>query len=201
MNQRLGEVVAEVQALKNANSQQDQAIQQASTSTFVRWGRSSCPGSAELVYSGIAGGGWYDSSGSTTTAFCLPLNPSLATQSSKPGEYDSMYGAEYQTEHHHYQTDPVCAVCRTHRPTTIMMPATNVCESGWTLEYSGYVMGSHPGYAGHEAVCMDSSFESRAGSSHNDNGFLFFLMYTSCGSLPCPPYEADKLVICAMCSK
>ena len=80
ISQTLSEVTAEVQSLKNANSQQDQAIQQAGTSTFVRWGRSVCPSSTELVYSGVAGGGWWDEPGSTTTAFCLPLNPVLATQ-------------------------------------------------------------------------------------------------------------------------
>ena len=84
MSQRLSEVAAEVQSLKNANSQQDQAIQQAGTSTFVRWGRSVCPSSTELVYSGVAGSAWYDDSGSTTTAFCLPLNPVLGTQVNMP---------------------------------------------------------------------------------------------------------------------
>ena len=168
----------------------------------MRWGRSTCPGTAELVYSGIAGGALYNSAGATTTAFCLPLNPVLATQNHKPSKYDWMCGAEYQTEHHHYQEDPVCALCRAPRPTTIVMPATNVCEDGWTLEYSGYLMGSIPSNpAEHEAVCMDYHFESRAGSSANENGFLFFLMFTWCGSLPCPPYEADKLVTCAVCSK
>ena len=202
MSQNLSDVTAEVQSLKNLNSQQDQAIQQAGTSTFVRWGRSVCPSSTELVYSGVAGGAWYDDSGSTTTAFCLPLNPVLGTEVNMPSQYDWMCGAEYQTEHHHFRMDTLCAVCRTPRPTTIMVPATNVCEDGWTLEYSGYVMGSTPDNpASHEAVCMDSAFESRPGTSANDDGFLFFLMFTYCGSLPCPPYQSNKVVTCAVCSK
>ena len=201
MSQTLSEVTAEVQSMKNANSQQDQAIQQAGTSTFVRWGRSVCPSSTELVYSGVAGGAWYDDGGSTTTAFCLPLNPVLASHY-KPSEYDWMCGAEYQTDHHSYQRDPVCSVCRTPRPTTIMVPATKVCEDGWTLEYSGYLMGSNPkDPASHEAVCMDTAFENRPGSGANQNGLLFYFMFTYCGSLPCPPYQGNKLVTCAVCSK
>ena len=202
MSQRLSEVAAEVQSLKNVNSQQDQAIQQAGTSTFVRWGRSVCPTSTELVYSGVAGGGWWDEPGSTTTAFCLPLNPVLATQHDKPSEYDWMCGAEYQTNNRHHQKDPVCAVCRTPRPTTIMVPATNVSEDGWTLEYSGYLMGSNPkDPASHEAVCMDTAFENIPGSGANQNGLLFYFMFTYCGSLPCPPYQGNQLVTCAVCSK
>ena len=68
MNQRPGEVGAEVEALKNylnsevqalksANAQQDHAIHDSAMSTFVRWGFSHCPGSAEVVYAGVAGGG------------------------------------------------------------------------------------------------------------------------------------------------
>ena len=202
MSQRLSDVTAEVQSTKNANSQQDQAIQQAGTSTFVRWGRSVCPSSTELVYSGVAGGAWYDDSGSTTTAFCLPLNPILGTEVNMPSQYDWMCGAEYQTEHHHFRMDTLCAVCRTPRPTTIMVPATNVCEDGWTLEYSGYLMGSNPKEpASHEAVCMDTAFENRPGSGANQNGLLFYFMFTYCGSLPCPPYQGNKLVTCAVCSK
>ena len=201
MSQRLSEVAAEVQSLKNANSQQDQAIQQAGTSTFVRWGRSVCPSSTELVYTGVAGGAWYDDGGSTTTAFCLPMNPVLASQH-KPSEYDWMCGAEYQTNNRHHQKDPVCAVCRTPRPTTIMVPATNVSEDGWTLEYSGYLMGSNPkDPASHEAVCMDTAFENIPGSGANQNGLLFYFMFTYCGSLPCPPYQGNQLVTCAVCSK
>ncbi|KAK7494968.1 hypothetical protein BaRGS_00013847 [Batillaria attramentaria] len=51
MNVRLVQVSAEVQALKSENQQQAQAIQEAKSSVYVRWGRSVCPSTSELVYS------------------------------------------------------------------------------------------------------------------------------------------------------
>ncbi|KAK7499561.1 hypothetical protein BaRGS_00009213, partial [Batillaria attramentaria] len=50
MSQQLGEVRAEVQALKSENQQQAQALQEAKSSVYVRWGRSVCPSSNEVVY-------------------------------------------------------------------------------------------------------------------------------------------------------
>ncbi|XP_021352225.1 uncharacterized protein LOC110449596 [Mizuhopecten yessoensis] len=45
-------------------------------STFVRWGRTDCPANlTELVYSGYAGGSWYDHSGAAVDYLCLPPDP------------------------------------------------------------------------------------------------------------------------------
>ena len=207
MSQRLDALGAEVEALKTVNSQQDVAIHEAATSTFVRWGSSQCPSTAELVYSGFVGGSHvYNSAGSSTSVLCLPLNPVLLTRSLPP-HIAELGASEYQTYNvfdQHHNRDPVCAVCRTRRPTTVMLPATNVCEDGWTLEYSGYLMGSSTQYAaGHQSVCMDSSLEENAGSAANTNAVLFYFTFTQCSStgLPCPPYEDRRLVTCCVCSK
>ncbi|KAK7468154.1 hypothetical protein BaRGS_00036618 [Batillaria attramentaria] len=51
---QLTEMTAEIQALKNTNSQQDIAIaahETAKGSTYVRWGHTACPNSSETVYS------------------------------------------------------------------------------------------------------------------------------------------------------
>ena len=42
---------------------------------YVRWGHDKCPSTAQLVYSGRAGGSSYDQFGSGTNLQCLPLDP------------------------------------------------------------------------------------------------------------------------------
>ena len=66
----------EVQTLQRIAMDQDLAIQQAASSTFVRWGNSSCPSLAGVVYSGLAGGGLLSRQG--------PLPPSCACLGTRP---------------------------------------------------------------------------------------------------------------------
>ena len=214
LSQRLGEVGAEVAALqssvsgqvaalKAANADQDLAIRAAATSTYVRWGRSVCPGAAQLAYAGVAGGGDSGRSGSPPTVLCLPLDP-VPPSPAHPGHSGELWGAEYQTEsgQQHTDKDPVCAVCRAPRPTVLTVPATTRCPAGWTAEYSGYLMGSYPGHSGNkDFVCMDSAFEGRLGSEADEGGLLLYYTKTHCGSLPCPPYEDGTIVSCVVCSK
>nr|KAG5708495.1 hypothetical protein BaRGS_026222 [Batillaria attramentaria] len=106
MSQQLGEVRAEVQALKSENQQQAQALQEAKSSVYVRWGRSVCPSSNEVVYTGVVGGAHEDSSGSATNYLCLTLSPVYSSRP-VPSEYALLYGGEYQTHDSHYQKDPL----------------------------------------------------------------------------------------------
>ena len=41
---------------------------------YTRWGSSSCPSTAELVYSGVAGGTWYVSNGGSASYECMPTD-------------------------------------------------------------------------------------------------------------------------------
>lgn len=195
-------VNSEVKALQNANTRQDQAIQDAGKSTFVRWGNSACPSSAEHVYSGTVGGGTWSSSGSTSSVLCLHPK-SVFGHVTHPEYFGRLCGSEYETHPGpHQNIDPVCVVYRIPRPTIIMVPGTNVCESGWTLEYRGYLMGSEEAdSSNHESVYVDSKFEGRRGSERNNNGMLLYFLYTRCGSLPCPPYHSQRVVTCVVCSK
>ena len=201
MTQQLTQVTADVQTLRNVNTQQDQAIQEARGSSYIRWGHSTCPVSTELVYSGVMGGSLHTLSGAGANALCLSLSPVLLNP--RPDQpHTLLYGGEYETYDSHMNKDPDCAVCRSLRPTTIMVPGTNVCSSGWTLEYSGYLMaGHHTHAASTQFICVDTALEGRIGSDDDHNGHLLYYTETECGSLPCPPYEAYKLVTCAVCSK
>ena len=113
-----------------------------------------------------------------------------------------MFGGEYETNDSQQDSDPLCAVCRTTYTTTIMIPGTNVCTDGWHAQYTGYLMtGGYSQAAGTEYICVDTALESRDGSSDDHNGKLLYFAKTACGSLPCGPYVANKLVTCVVCSK
>ncbi|XP_045169994.2 uncharacterized protein LOC123532596 [Mercenaria mercenaria] len=44
--------------------------------TYVRWGRTQCPGNGtEMVYKGYAGGGRYNKQGAASNYLCLPEEP------------------------------------------------------------------------------------------------------------------------------
>ena len=75
VSQRMTELSAEVEALKNSNVQRDQDLQDARTSTFVHWGSSSCSDSSQLVYTGLMGGSWYLERGAATNVLCLTMDP------------------------------------------------------------------------------------------------------------------------------
>ena len=178
---------------------------------YVRWGHDQCPSTAQLVYSGRAGGPYYNQHGGGSNPQCLPLDPNFLTPISG-GQYRAyMYGAEYQTAtdsnshvHGRTDTDVPCAVCHVSNRTAVyMVPAKYTCPSGWTREYYGYLMSSYYGSDRHRTqfTCVDTTFKSVVGSSANKNGLLFYFVEGRCGSLPCPPYDENKELSCAVCTK
>ena len=200
MGQQLTEVSADIQALKNANHQQDQQIQDARTSTFVHWGSSQCSSASQLVYSGVVGGSFYAHYGGASNYLCLTMSP-VASNHSVPAIRAYLYGSEYETHDSHMNKDPVCSVCRSSHSTTVMVPGTNVCSPGWHRHYSGFLMaGRYTEQSGSEYICVDSNMESRAGTDSNSNGRQLVYTATVCGSLPCGPYVTGKVVTCAVCS-
>lgn len=201
--QRLSEVSAEVQALKVSRDQLLATVSQSQTSSYIIWGRSTCPVSTETVYSGIIGGSPNSEAGAAANYLCLPLSPELS-DSKLPTYSAFLFGAEYQTYNTnplHANKDPLCALCRIPRAVNVMLPASNTCWPGWTLEYSGFLMaGDSRHSAASEFICIDSTLEDRAGSERNENAKLLLYTVSHCGSLPCPPYANSKVVTCAVCS-
>ena len=96
----------------------------------------------------------------------------------------------------------LCSVCYiAPRETVLMIPGKYTCPSGWTREYYGYLMSAR--YSHHRSTfeCMDISPETIAGGHANQDGALFYHTEPRSGSLPCPPYEEQKEITCAVCSK
>ena len=175
---------------------------------YVRWGHDECPSTAQLVYSGRAGGPRHDQGGGSNPQ-CLPLNPSYLRAISGRQDRAYMYGAEYETNtdsnshvHGVDDTDVPCAVCHVSNRTAVyMVPAKYTCPTGWTREYYGYLMSSHTSQRRTVFTCMDTTFKSVHGSAPDQDSFLFYFVEGICGSLPCPPYISHRELSCAVCTK
>nr|KAG5695994.1 hypothetical protein BaRGS_023373 [Batillaria attramentaria] len=86
--------------------------------------------------------------------------------------------------HYTHKGAAVNALCLPTQPVydvNVMIPATNVCHSDWTLEYTGYLMAGYYNHASStEYICMDRAMEGDHGSKPNQNGKVFYyvLVYT-----------------------
>ena len=176
---------------------------------YVRWGHDQCPSTAQLDYSGRAGGSLNNHPGGGSNPQCLPLDPNFLTPISAIDRRAYMYGGEYQTYsdsnnrvHRHHQTDVPCAVCHVSNRTAVyLVPAKYTCPSGWTTEYYGYLMTERHNHHRSRFTCVDIAFKSVTGSSADKSGLLFYFVEGRCGSLPCPPYDNTKELSCAVCTK
>ena len=176
---------------------------------YVRWGHNSCPdGGAQRVYEGRAGGSHYTHQGGGGNPQCLPLDPEYHQRQAGTPYFGIICGAEYEQTDvlvaDSHDTDVPCAVC--HVPTrnaVHMIPAKYSCPEGWTREYYGYLMSEHyhDGHYRSDFSCVDYSLTPVVGSKHNHDGFLFYAVRGSCGSLPCPHYSHGKELSCAVCTK
>lgn len=157
-----------------------------------------------VLFTGYAGGGHYDQSGSAAEYVCLPPDPDFVKASGT--DNGRMYGAEFNTNlfaSNADHEDVPCALCRPkHSASTIMIPGKNTCYSGWKLEYHGYLAS---GYYSHQAassfVCVDINPEYIIGGLDTNYGKLFYEVLAKCGSLKCPPYKPDHPLTCVVCSK
>ena len=175
---------------------------------YVRWGHNSCPGGgAQLVYAGTAGGSHYSSRGGGGNPQCLPSDPNFYKTVSGAQTYGYIFGAEYEETNsliaNSHNTGVPCAVCYVPtRNVLYMLPAKYTCPSGWTREYFGYLMSERYNHQRSQFSCVDYSLKPVSGSAtENHNGFLFYTVEGVCGSLPCPPYNRNKELSCAVCTK
>ncbi|VDH93743.1 Hypothetical predicted protein [Mytilus galloprovincialis] len=177
-------------------------------SVYTRWGRKDCSGNeTELVYTGIAGGAWYDYSGSAVITLCLPHNPDVINEDLKKNPFykDFLYGAEYQDNYFAENldgNDVPCAVCRAkHSSSILMIPGKTSCSGSWKIEYNGRLASGHYNHhTGSQYVCMDMNPEVLEKGSTDHNGKLFVGVQAKCGSLSCPPFHDNVMVSCVVCS-
>ena len=177
---------------------------------YTRWERTTCPSTPgpELVYEGRAAGSYWNHKGGGVNYLGMPEIPDY-TLPFTPGVrgQGNIYGSEYETSNSPlsgvYQHNVPCAVCyAASRGTVLMLPAKSECPSSWTREYYGYIVAQHS-TSGQKSTyeCMDKDPESIPGSAANINGASMHMFEATCTGLPCPPYDPEKELNCAVCTK
>ena len=176
--------------------------------TYTRWGKTSGPtvSGTELVYAGITAGSWFDNIGGGANYLCMPHNPQYGRYGPGVQGYSPIYGTEYQTSGGPIATtsqhNVPCAVCYVStRETALMLPARMECPTSWTLEYSGYLMSAYGSHKRTMYECVDSTPDTIPGSSANTNGAQLCHVEADCNGLPCGPYDTEKELTCAVCTK
>ena len=182
--------------------------------TYTRWGRITCspqPGTS-LVYEGLATGSHYSNHGGGANVLCLVKNPKYnpGTTTVNTGNR-VLFGTEYQIgpgqalnrglRHDH---NVPCAVCHVStRSSQIMVPGTYECPTGWTPEYSGWLMAGYHSHKGRNMfTCIDKDTEVVPGQGAANHGNLFYHVEADCGTgIPCPPYDHRKEMSCVVCTK
>jgi len=173
--------------------------------TYVRWGNSNCSEGANMIYSGVVAGSYYNNHGTAAEPLCLPPDPQYLLYQSGYQNFALIYGAEYETHANsplnqaHNRNIP-CALCQVFgRTNKIMIPSHYECPSGWTREYYGYLMAGHVGHnTATQFTCIDKSVEQIQGSGSDTNGRLFYTVEAVCNQfIPC----SDKELTCAVCTR
>ena len=178
--------------------------------TYIRWGRTSCPSitGTSLVYNGRAAKSYYNQKGGGVNYQCLPNNPEYGRYTAGVQGNSPIYGVEYERSGGspyppslHNDNVP-CAVCHVStRSAVLMIPAWHHCPSGWTIEYMGYLMTQHYTHTKATYECVDINAESIPGSSAQTDGGLFHHVEATCNGILCPPYDPQKELTCAVCTK
>ena len=176
--------------------------------TYTRWGNSTCPYGADIIYSGVVAGSHYNHYGAAVDPLCIPKTLSqqyLETNSGYQG-YIEIYGAGYilsgPLAHSDGRYAP-CALCQVNGHTDkIMIPSRYECPSGWRREYYGYLMAGHYTHkSATQFTCVDKSVEQVPGSGINGIGYCFYTVEAryECRAnfLQCSPSE----LTCVVCTK
>ena len=178
---------------------------------YTRWGRTVCPQEATLVYAGRAAGSKHNVKGGTSDTLCMPETPQYLSTDTTANYVPLLHGVEFETWgtsstplNDLLQVNLPCAVCHTDTKLSVLtVPAQYTCPNGWSMEYNGYLMTDREDSDRQrkDTICMDKDAEAVPGSQANTNPARVYLMRATCDGLPCPPYNTNMALPCAVCSK
>ena len=184
---------------------------QAGGAVYTRWGRTVCPQGATLVYAGIAAGTKFNMKGGTSDTLCMPETPQYLSTDTTASFAALLHGVKIQTQgtastplNNVLQADMPCAVCHTDTKQSVLtVPAQYTCPNGWSMEYTGYLMTEleRSDRQRKNTLCVDKDAEAVPGSQADTNPAVIYLMRATCDGLPCPPYNTNMALPCAVCSK
>lgn len=177
-------------------------------SVYTRWGRTTCPSTAEKLYQGFAARGHSGHPGSGANNLCLTDKPTYASFSDGNQNGALIYGITYESsglspdfDSVYHRTAP-CAVCFSPTDANIMYPGRTDCPKNWKVEYTGYVMAEwYTSYKGNWA-CVDEkpeSIKSQVGSQAR-----WYMTEIECGSIWCRNQEGryiqNRELTCSVCT-
>ena len=178
---------------------------------YTRWGNTTCPTGqgTQLVYSGRAGGAQRHHKGGAANYLCMPDDPDYLQYISGVTSQNFVAPVEYWFEtmpslsqfNHHNVPCAVCYVAT--RGSVLMVPAKTQCHAGWTREYYGYLMSNYYNRDSRTMYeCIDIDPESVPGLNavSNPRSILEF-NEIYCNGFSCPPYDAQKELTCAVCTR
>ena len=180
-----------------------------SGAVYTWWGSHGCPDikGTELVYQGRAAASYYSHTGGAANYLCLPNDPDYKLQLVRAGVqgFSKIYGVEYENPapiNAQHNLSVPCAVCLAKgRISLVKIPAKLHCPNKWTLEYKGILMSGKNDHRRTTFECVDEGLEALSGSSSNDGGGLFYNVEATCNGIDCPPYYADRELMCVVCTR
>ena len=172
---------------------------------YTRWGRTVCPGGATRVYSGRAVGTYASHRGGASNYICMGDIPQYFSDGGH-SLYSQLYGTEYEFRNgprsNFANHNVPCVVCEVDtRSKYMMVPGRYSCPSSWTQEYYGYLMAELNERYRTEYICVDQSPEQVPGQIGHQGNAHMYPVKAKCGGLACPPYNTQKDITCAVCTK
>ena len=184
---------------------------QAGGVVYTRWGRTVCPQGATLVYAGRAAGAKYNTKGGTSDTLCMPETPQYLSTDTTATAVANLRGVEYDPLgtsstplNHVLHANIPCAVCHTDTKLSgLTVPAQDTCPNGWSMEYNSYLMTElERNERGRKnTLCVVQDAEAVPGTLAETDPAVVYLMKATCDGLPCPPYNTNMALPCAVCSK
>ncbi|XP_063446719.1 uncharacterized protein LOC134726248 [Mytilus trossulus] len=161
---------------------------------------------------GFVGGSSYSGSGPTNN-LCVPNEPQWGIYDNKVNDSPFIGAALFDhwdidikntlfdKKYSYYAIQ--CAVCDlTQASSTVMIPGRKTCYDNWRMEYTGYLMASHPSHTDLEYICVDGNPDHIKKIPSWSNKSLLLSVYSKCnGATPCPPYVEGREMTCVVCSK
>ena len=191
------------------------------------WGRQTCSGDGELVYSGAMGGGQASNNGGSATYICLPADKPYATggmvskdsagASIQPVELRSAYdltgynngrfGIGRGANGDILEWDDMsCAVCKTKAPSQLLVSGRSSCPAGYKTDYKGWLASTrHNLNKVQTFVCLYETPQGQVGQNrHNNNKGQLFLTELMRENLPTTGiftgYKYNFELSCAQCA-
>jgi len=177
---------------------------------YTRWGKLTCAGDADPVYTGYAASAHFQHTGSGKNYICLSDKPEWGKITAGVQGNSQLYGSQYGINKGNEPfsltnfpgSDPLlfpvaCVSCNSPNQNLVTISGQRSCPDGWFMEYNGYLVSLMQQAS--EWLCVDNEPEPR-GSKYGAWQAHFHTAEVFCGTLPCSLYPTGNEISCVVCS-